>query len=323
MSRNHRDLTESPHHRHNYANEESDWMRSGNRSYPRIAIIGAGTAGLRCADLLIKSGFKVTIFEGRNRIGGRINQASSGGHLMDLGPNWIHGDSPSNPIHRIAARTNTITHRWDMKEAVIDSTGRRVEEGKAARLSGIVWETIANAFKYSDDHSDEIDPSRSLWDYFQEEIPKMLEDPDEISMVLKMAQRWGRFIGDPIERQSLKFFFLEETIDGDNSFVAGTYQDILQDMGSTAMAKAEIYFNTEVVRLSSRTDPSQKRHTTTVRTTAGEERVFDEVVVTAPLGWLKKHQRTAFDPPLPGRVSQAIENMWVLTSPTSQQLSNC
>lgn len=39
---------------------------------PHVAVIGAGMAGLRCADILIQNGVKVTLFEARNRVGGRV-----------------------------------------------------------------------------------------------------------------------------------------------------------------------------------------------------------------------------------------------------------
>jgi monoamine oxidase len=41
-------------------------------SQPHVGIIGAGFAGLRCADILIQNGAKVTILEARDRIGGRV-----------------------------------------------------------------------------------------------------------------------------------------------------------------------------------------------------------------------------------------------------------
>lgn len=41
-------------------------------SQPHIGVIGAGIAGLRCADVLLQRGFQVTVLEGRNRIGGRV-----------------------------------------------------------------------------------------------------------------------------------------------------------------------------------------------------------------------------------------------------------
>ena len=39
---------------------------------PRVAIVGAGFAGMRAADVLLKHGVKVTIFEARDRVGGRV-----------------------------------------------------------------------------------------------------------------------------------------------------------------------------------------------------------------------------------------------------------
>lgn len=40
---------------------------------PHICIVGAGMSGLRSAELLISAGFKVTILEARDRIGGRVS----------------------------------------------------------------------------------------------------------------------------------------------------------------------------------------------------------------------------------------------------------
>ena len=45
---------------------------------PRVGIVGAGLAGLRCAEVLINEGVEVTILEARNRIGGRVSS-----HLGD------------------------------------------------------------------------------------------------------------------------------------------------------------------------------------------------------------------------------------------------
>lgn len=40
---------------------------------PHICVVGAGVAGLRCADILLQHGVRVTILEGRYRIGGRVS----------------------------------------------------------------------------------------------------------------------------------------------------------------------------------------------------------------------------------------------------------
>lgn len=49
-----------------------------------VGIVGAGFAGLRCADVLLQHGVKVTIFEARNRLGGRVGQSWHLGHPVDL-----------------------------------------------------------------------------------------------------------------------------------------------------------------------------------------------------------------------------------------------
>lgn len=49
-----------------------------------VGIVGAGFAGLRCADVLLRRGVKVTIFEARNRVGGRVGQSWKLGHKVDL-----------------------------------------------------------------------------------------------------------------------------------------------------------------------------------------------------------------------------------------------
>jgi ribulose 1,5-bisphosphate synthetase/thiazole synthase len=50
----------------------------------RVGIVGAGLAGLRCADVLLQHGVHVTIFEARNRLGGRVAQSEHLGHKVDL-----------------------------------------------------------------------------------------------------------------------------------------------------------------------------------------------------------------------------------------------
>lgn len=39
----------------------------------RVCVIGAGLAGLRCAEILVEAGLDVVVLEARNRIGGRVS----------------------------------------------------------------------------------------------------------------------------------------------------------------------------------------------------------------------------------------------------------
>jgi NADPH-dependent 2,4-dienoyl-CoA reductase/sulfur reductase-like enzyme len=51
---------------------------------PHVGIVGAGFAGLRCAEILVQKGFHVTILEARDRIGGRVCQTNFANHTVDL-----------------------------------------------------------------------------------------------------------------------------------------------------------------------------------------------------------------------------------------------
>jgi NADPH-dependent 2,4-dienoyl-CoA reductase/sulfur reductase-like enzyme len=55
-------------------------MKKGSSSLPQVkdgvihvGVIGAGLAGLRCAEILIEHGLQVTLLEARNRLGGRVS----------------------------------------------------------------------------------------------------------------------------------------------------------------------------------------------------------------------------------------------------------
>jgi hypothetical protein len=45
---------------------------SSSPSTPHVGVIGAGLAGLRCAQVLVDAGVRVTVLEARDRIGGRV-----------------------------------------------------------------------------------------------------------------------------------------------------------------------------------------------------------------------------------------------------------
>lgn len=78
------------HLRKLYSNENTrsdDMLRTAINSKSKqlsVGIVGAGFAGLRCADVLLRRGAKVTIFEARDRLGGRVGQSWKLGKAVDL-----------------------------------------------------------------------------------------------------------------------------------------------------------------------------------------------------------------------------------------------
>ncbi|KAK4219659.1 putative peroxisomal N(1)-acetyl-spermine/spermidine oxidase [Rhypophila decipiens] len=279
---------------------------------PHIGVVGAGLAGLRGADVLLSHGFRVTILEARNRVGGRMYQETlSNGHIIDMGPNWIHG-TKENPMLELAAETDTaVSNGEENTSCVFDEDGQLLPLKDGEMFSTIMWDIVGEAFKYSNQSGSEIDVHRSLRDYFEEQAQVKFPDTEDDyerkrQLLLQTAELWGSFIGSPVEKQSLKFLWLEECIDGENPFCAGTYSKILEKIAHPALNGASIQFNTRVTEIQGKSTTAN--NTVVVKTADGRRLEFDELLLTTPLGWLKQNTHV-FRPPLPDRLTRAINSI--------------
>lgn len=167
----------------------------------------------------MQNGFRVTILEARDRIGGRVHQKQlANGHLVDLGPNWIHG-TDDNPILDIAKQTNTTARNSDSSTWVYDHSGDLLPLEDGEKYSTMMWDIVQQAFEHSNTYGAETHVDKSLLDFVHEKLPDLVpgNDPDcdkKRAIVLRMAEMWGAFVGSPVSRQSLKYFWLEECIEG-------------------------------------------------------------------------------------------------------------
>lgn len=101
---------------------------------------------------------------------------------------------------------------------MLDGTGYLVPAETSNKILERVWTTLDKAIEYSTEHSKSIDVSASLFDFFTSEANKLALAGEigeyERGLFLGMAEMWGAYVGDRVEKQSLKFFFLEDCIDG-------------------------------------------------------------------------------------------------------------
>jgi hypothetical protein len=140
------------------------------------------------------------------------------GQVVDDGPNWIHGTN-DNPILELAKQTGTVAGTWDSESSVVSDLGVLVPRKEAEKYSTLMWNVIEAAFSYSNTHSASIDSRESLWEFFQREVPKRIPDSEpefeeQRKTVFQIAESWGAFVGNHIFTQSLKYFWLEECIEG-------------------------------------------------------------------------------------------------------------
>ena len=132
---------------------------------------------------------------------------------MWRGPNWIHG-TDDNPMLKLAKASDTKLSSPGEYTFVYDSNGVLMDGRKVLDGFAVVWDIVTDAFKYSNENCESIASDLSLKDFFRERLSASLLDEEAQNTVLELAEIWGGFIGDSFERQSLKWFWLEECLNG-------------------------------------------------------------------------------------------------------------
>ena len=101
---------------------------------------------------------------------------------------------------------------------IVDGHGQLVPSNLANRALDAVWQILEKAMDYSKSSAHVIDSSSSLYDFFAQQCSLRVHEGDmtnkEAELVLSMSQMWGAYVGEKVERQSLKFFFMEDCIEG-------------------------------------------------------------------------------------------------------------
>ncbi|KAK6082165.1 flavin containing amine oxidoreductase [Seiridium cupressi] len=289
-------------------------MSSERANTPHVCIVGAGVSGLRCADILLSHGFKVTILEARERIGGRVCQSDELGYTVDLGANWIHtwDSGEVHPIWKLANETRTPVHHWNTQQLIYDTSGNPLSDETTERLSTLLWKIIEEAFEFSikahqQDGGKSIPREESLQDFIRRRANIELQNEKERETLLQMSEMWGAYVGEPVWRQSLRFAWMEECCGGEEMFVASDYSAILDQISKSAREQASIKLGMKVVSVQTPTIRSSNQ-SLLITTEDGSKFEFDEVVMTTPLGWLQTHL-DCFSPPLPSRLDSAINNL--------------
>jgi Flavin containing amine oxidoreductase len=138
------------------------------------------------------------------------------GQVVDMGPNWIHG-TDNNPILDLAKETGTVTHGWgEGVKNIFDESGHILKD--AAKLNGAMWNIVLQAFEHSTKNTSTIDPKESLYDFFKEKAKELFPDAmmheSQRKTVMQFSEMWGAMVGSSVHTQSLKYFWLEECIEG-------------------------------------------------------------------------------------------------------------
>lgn len=107
-----------------------------------VAVVGAGLSGLTAARALVDAGREVVVLEARDRVGGRLLNASLGdGVQVDLGGQWVGSDH--SRVQGLAGDLGIGTFpQFGDGENLLDVSGtRRRYRGTIPRLGpGVLWD---------------------------------------------------------------------------------------------------------------------------------------------------------------------------------------
>ena len=82
----------------------------------KVVIIGGGVSGLSAASSLLRMGCEVILLEAKKHLGGRIHTLQTGSYPIELGAEFLHGESQTlaNAIQAAGLSTHTLTEDYQI-----------------------------------------------------------------------------------------------------------------------------------------------------------------------------------------------------------------
>jgi monoamine oxidase len=248
-------------------------------------VIGAGLAGLTCAQRLIADGQRVLVLEARQRIGGRIWTERRHGSAIDLGASWLHGVA-SNPLHRVVTQDLrlAVIHTDEQSRITIGLNGQPWSAERTERADA--W---LDAFVRRAEDSGRTDQSLSRL------LTKPLSSDQRFTLIADVEHELGAPLSAIAANAPLGDG--QELVGGDALVPDGL------DLVVQYFARgAEIRLGQVVQKI--------ENHPQGVRVTTTAGAVFEarRLCCTVPLGVLKRNL-IRFEPRLPNAKVRAIEHL--------------
>ncbi|TKS85534.1 Peroxisomal N(1)-acetyl-spermine/spermidine oxidase [Collichthys lucidus] len=303
---------------------------SHNRVNAKIVIVGCGISGIAAAHRLVKAGFHhVRIVEATARSGGRIKTGRLGDNIIEIGANWIHGPSEENPVFCLARQYGLLDPEALTPENqamdigghppwvpnVFTSSGRKLNIEDVAPAVEMFAELLEESSEFQSQGGE---PYASMGDFIRSEVRRQAaekwKDVDAaalstrlhvVSNLLKVECCVNG--SHSMDDVGLGAFGLYKTLPGLDCTFPGGYEGLIKNL-MTELPGGLVTYN-QPVHCVHWSNTEKRENPVVIECEAGERITADHVIVTVPLGYLKKHHSTLFRPPLPLHKLHSVQRL--------------
>jgi monoamine oxidase len=250
-------------------------------------IIGGGISGLVAARELTCAGINVTVLEAKNRLGGRIYTIRQSGFPIELGAEFVHGESKTllGTIHEAGLATQTVPSRNQIFE-------------NGSFLDVKIWDIVGGIFNRVNPHEKDCSFEEFLAD---QPIPDSVK-----KMARALVQGFDAAHTERISSHALlRAEYAAEKMNGSRQFRISKGYSAMVDFleHEIKLAGGIVLLNTAARHV--------RWHNGAVEVMAEHEKraqTFraDVAVITLPVGILKRNE-VQFEPPLPEKMDAARE----------------
>ncbi|KAM9848060.1 peroxisomal N(1)-acetyl-spermine/spermidine oxidase [Aulostomus maculatus] len=295
----------------------------------RIVIIGSGISGVAAAQRLHKAGFhNVRILEATARSGGRVKTGRFGDNIVEIGANWIHGPSEENPVFCLAKQYGLldpealtpenqamdVANHPPWVSNIFSSSGRKLNTEDVLPAQDLFAELMYESSEFASRGGE---PWHSVEDFIRSELPRRAAEKWkdinaatrclQLCMISTMLKAECCVNGThSLDDVGLGACGLYKTLPGlDCTFPRG-YESLIKSLMSE-LPGGLVTYNHPVCSIHWNTE--KRENAVMVECDSGEMIAADHVIVTVPLGYLKKHHSTLFHPPLPLHKMHSIQRL--------------
>ncbi|XP_005402126.1 PREDICTED: peroxisomal N(1)-acetyl-spermine/spermidine oxidase [Chinchilla lanigera] len=302
---------------------------------PRVLVVGGGIAGLGAAQRLCHYSAPphLRVVEATARAGGRIRSERGFGGVVEVGAHWIHGPSQGNPVFQLAAAFGLLGEKELSEENQLVDTGGHLDlpsmccTSSGTRVSPELVAEMASLFYGLIDQTREFlhvakTPVPSVGEYLKKEIGQQVAHwtEDKETKKLKLAILNNFFNMEccisgthSMDLVALAPFGEYTVLPGLDCTFSGGYQGLTNNI-MASLPKDVMVFNKPVKTIhwnGSFQEAAFPGETFPVLVECDDGGRFPahHVIITVPLGFLKEHQDTFFEPPLPAEKVEAIRKI--------------